>query len=185
MIVLSVFNLLGSKIAASAGDGRQIASKFIEQVRAASLPPLVQIDFSRIDIATASFLREAVLGARRGLADETVAIVVSGANGQILDDLREVLLARDEVLPILKADGRIEILGELDPTLYRVLKLVDEFGPISAPELHREHPDEGVSGPSGWNNRLTSLQDMDLVIMSREGRSNKYSSLRRYICDGH
>jgi len=184
MIALSIYKQLNSTIAAGAGDGRRVASKCLEQIKAASLPVLVQLDFSRIDMATASFLREAVLGVRWVVAEEQIAVVVGGANEQILDDLREVLLARSEVLPILKPIGQIIVLGELDPTLRRVLDLVDKHGPISAPELYEAHPEQGIRGPSAWNNRLASLLDMGLLLKRREGRSNKFISLRRYLHHG-
>ena len=66
------------------------------------------------------------------------------------------------------------LIGELDPKQGLTYKLVQEKGETDAAEL-RDQKEGGA--PTVWNNRLSALVDLGLIIELREGRSKRYKTL--------
>lgn len=148
-------------------------------------PELAILDFDGIEVATASFLRESVL---------TFRDVIRGQRSQfypIVANLNEVV--RDELLTLLQLCGGAMMtctlsksgdikdaspLGELDPKQRLTFELVQQHGETDASALMREYGEsEGIKHTTAWNNRLTGLVALGLVVERSQGRAKRYGPL--------
>lgn len=182
---MAMREIAGSNVLAGAVSGRNAMQKLL----AASdlepgAPEPIFLDFTGVDVATASFLRESVLAYR-----DTIRVrrskfypVVSNANVMIEEELQQMLEARNEAILTCKLSGkaavrRVILLGELDPKHLQTLELVRRFGETDAGTLLREH---GLKEPvtrTAWNNRLATLAGLGLVIEISRGRAKRYRSV--------
>lgn len=188
MIRLRIRNFASSGVLSGATSGRTMASKLSAAVADHGSSGSVVLDFADVQVATASFLREAVLGFRHLVRHEYPCIAVTNLNADVLDDLQEILVARDEVLPALPgSEGCIDepiVLGELDRILRDTLDAVVRMGGATARTLADKFPDQKV-GVTAWNNRLASLADLGLVICEQRGRTKEYFSALERVANGH
>ena len=148
-------------------------------------PTLVFLDFKGVDIATASFLRESVLVFRdiiRGRRSHYYP-VIANTNEDVRDELIEILSARGDVFMTcgLDENGAITnpaLLGELDPKQRVTFDLVHEHGETDAGALMRDYgKSEGLKHTTAWNNRLTSLAALGLIVEQSQGRAKRYRPL--------
>jgi hypothetical protein len=166
--------------------GQELLAKLLREV--AAEPPSPQplfLDFKGIDSATASFLRESVLAFRdmvRGRRS-TIYPVIANASEPVQEDLRELVRSRGGVLLAcrLAEDGTISeprLIGDLDPKQQLTFDLVRKRGETDAVELMREHGANEPVGSTAWNNRLSSLVALGLVIEEiSSGRTKRYRPL--------
>ena len=166
--------------------GQQLFVKLLGTLTAepAAAQP-VFLDFSGVEAATASFLRESVLAFRdmsRGRRSNLYP-VVANANEAVREDLTELVKSRGGVLLTceLDQDGRISgarVIGDLDPKQQLTFDLVRKRGETDAAELMREHGAGESVGPTAWNNRLAALVGLGLVIEDvTSGRTKRYRPL--------
>lgn len=182
MIRYRLFNIASSKATlAGSAMGRQLLASLISETLPVSQPTVAFLDFSGIDLATGSFLREAVLGFRDFSRNAMGALypVVSNANSTIEEELSVYLKDRNDAVwsCSLDGDGIVadpHILGQLDTAHRKTLQLIVEQRRISAPELARLCPEEGV-GVTAWNNRLAALAAKGIVMEFREGKTKSFS----------
>lgn len=182
MIRYRLFHIASSKATlAGSAMGRQMLANLISETHSVSQPTVAFLDFSGIDLATGSFLREAVLGFRDFSRNAMGALypVVSNANGTIEEELSIYLKDRNDAIWAcsLGEDGEVtdpHILGQLDTAHRTTLQLIVEHRRISAPELAKLRPDEGV-GVTAWNNRLAALAAKGIVIEFREGKTKSFA----------
>jgi hypothetical protein len=171
----------GSATLAGSAMGRQMLAQLIEKTIPVSEPTIIFLDFDGIDIATGSFLREAVLGFRdfcRNAAG-TIYPVVANANGTIEEELATYLRGRNDAIWACMIDMRgiainPRILGELDSAQILTIKLISKHHPISAPELAKLRPDEGI-GATAWNNRLATLSAKGILKEIKSGKAKLFS----------
>ena len=111
----------GSTTLAGSAMGRQMLAQLIEKTKPVVGPTLAFLDFAEVDIATGSFLREAVMGFRDFCRNAAGMIypVVANANATIEEELATYLRGRNDAIwaCALDADGAAtdpRILGELD-----------------------------------------------------------------------
>jgi hypothetical protein len=117
-------------------------------------------------------------------------VCVTGLAPDLEVEFQEFLRPRH--LPLLCAhrlnDESIEeakLLGHLDPMLVLTLKAAGKHGTVTAPELYRASPHEGVT-VTAWNNRLNDLHALRLVRRIRAGRAWKYQPLaKRIVWESH
>ena len=169
---------------AGSAMGRQMLAQLIAMTDPITLG---YIDFDGIDIATGSFLREAVLGFRdfSRNAIGTLYPVVANANAMIEEELAVYLKDRNDAIWAcsLHSDDVASdphILGELDAAQMTTLKLISEHQPISAPELAELKPDEGI-GTTAWNNRLATLAAKGILIELKQGKTKMFSPVMRVV----
>jgi hypothetical protein len=161
--------------------GRQMLAQLIAVTKPVIHPEIAYLDFGGIDIATGSFLREAVLGFR-DFSRSTIGTlypVVANANTAIEEELSVYLKDRNDGIwaCVLLEDGTTanpHILGELDPVQLNTLQLILKHHPVSAPELARLRPDEGI-GTTAWNNRLATLAAKGILMEIRQGKSKLFT----------
>lgn len=161
--------------------GRQMLASLIGETTTVSQPTVAFLDFSGIDLATGSFLREAVLGFRDFSRNAMGALypVVANANGTIEEELSVYLKDRNDAIWACGLNERDEviephILGQLDTAHRTTLQLIMDHHRISAPELAKLRPDEGV-GVTAWNNRLAALAAKGIVMEFREGKTKSFA----------
>jgi hypothetical protein len=174
--------LAGIDVLAGAESGRKLLAKLVEQTgREPQSPETLFLDFSGIEVATASFLRESVLLFRDAVRSRRSNFypVIANANDLIAEELRLLCSSRGEVIMLcnLSDDGKVlnsYLAGELDPKQRFTFNLVQERGETDAAELMREHGEgEGVR-QTAWNNRLATLAGLGLVVEVSEGRAKRY-----------
>jgi hypothetical protein len=168
--------------------GQELFAKLLPEAAAEPTSPQpLFLDFNGIESATASFLRESVLAFRdmvRGRRS-TIYPVIANANGLVQEDLKELVRSRGGVLLMchLAEDGTISetgIIGELDPKQQLTLDLVRRRGETDALELMQEYGANEIKpvGPTAWNNRLSSLVALGLLIEEMSsGRTKRYRPL--------
>jgi hypothetical protein len=175
-----------SPVLAGALNGRSALGRLLELVRSEpENPELIFLDFSGIEAATASYIRECVAGFRdviRG-RESLYYPVIANPNEAVRDELLELARGRGDVFMtcVLTKDGKIRrpaLIGELEAKQQLTLKLVQDRGETDAGELMREHgKDEKVRHATAWNNRLSALASLGLVVEMRHGRLKRYRPL--------
>ena len=143
------------------------------------------LDFEGVDVATASFLRESVLAFRDTVRRRRSNLypVVANANDLVADELRVLVAPHGNVLMLCSLDENGEpheprLAGELDPKQRLTFDLVSERGETDAAELMREYgASEKTTAQTAWNNRLTSLTSLGLLVELSQGRAKRYRPL--------
>ena len=173
----------GKQILAGGAMGRKLLAALIETVSSQPSPQPIFLDFSDIDVATSSFIREGVIGFRdyaRGSL-ENIYPVIANAGLQVVEEFDFFLRQRSDALWCcdIDADETVEnarLLGELEPVQRSTLEAVRKLGSATAPQLAHKSQDDGI-GPTAWNNRLSALAAKGVLVELRSGRSKSFSSL--------
>lgn len=174
-----------SEVLAGALNGQKMLSKLLELTRKEpQSPELIYLDFSGVDVATASFLREAVLAYRDTVRRRRSNFysVIANANQVIEDELKVLVTAESDALMLCLLDKNDQpraprLLGRLDPKQRLTFELVQQRNDTNAAELMREHGEKEKVNQNAWNNRLASLANLGLVVELSEGRSKRYRPL--------
>lgn len=176
----------GTSVLAGALNGRTTLNQLLTATaNEPDGPALVFLDFKGVDIATASFLRESVLVFRdiiRGRRSHYYP-VIANINEDVRDELVELLDARGGVFMTCGLDENGVVknpapLGELDPKQRITFDLVHEHGETDAGALMRDYGEsEGLKHTTAWNNRLTSLAGLGLIVEQSQGRAKRYRPL--------
>jgi hypothetical protein len=189
-IVISEF--LEDRLAAGAANGARFLGNAIQQLIPTGHIEIAVLDFDQVQYASASFLREAVVGLRDycRLSRPTVYVAVANANPLIREELLEVLHSRRDALVACQLDShcnvtKSEIIGVLDDIQQSTLERVMGLGEADAIRLATQNKGRDAIGPTGWNNRLSLLHDKGLVVESRRGRTKIYRALLRELERGN
>jgi hypothetical protein len=173
----------GQTVLSGANPGRKLLSALIAATPSSEVPTAAFLDFARIEVATASFLREAVIGfrdyARQSLRN--VYPVVANLPPAVAEELEFFVRARGDVLWSCELDAgdtvvSARLIGELDPAQRSTFDAAVELGAITAPELAARFADQRI-GPTAWNNRLSALASKGLLVERKQGKSKSFSPL--------
>jgi hypothetical protein len=176
----------GGAVLAGALHGRKVLNALLAATAAEPpAPEPVFLDFEKVDVATASFLRESVVTFREHVRAQrsTLYPVVTNANDDIRDELLELAKHRGEAFLIctLTKDRHVKetaLLGDLNPKQKITFDLVSEHGETDAGELMRAYGErEGVTQTTAWNNRLAALAALGLIVEISQGRNKRYRPL--------
>lgn len=178
-------DLEGKQVLAGAIQGQKAWMKLIEHTRQEpEQPEPVFLDFKGIDVATASYLREAVLNFRNTVRQRRSNFypIIANANAAVIEELNVLLDPRGDVLMLcaLNEDGEAQepqLLGRLDPKQRFTFDLVHERGETDASELMQEHGDKEGVKQTAWNNRLAALAGLGLIVELSQGRNKRYRPL--------
>jgi hypothetical protein len=183
---ISMNDVGGAAVLAGALNGRGALNRLLQLVDAEpEAPEPVFLDFQRIEVATASYLRECVAAFRdviRG-RDSHYYPVIANPNETVRDELLELARGRGDVFMtcVLAEDGTISrpaLVGDLEEKQLLTFRLVQQHGETDAGELMREYGKrEKVRHTTAWNNRLSSLSSLGLVVEMRQGRLKRYRPL--------
>lgn len=188
MIRYSIFDIAANRATlAGSAMGRQMLASLIGETKPATEPVVAYLDFAGVDIATGSFLREAVLGFRDFSRNAIGMLypVVANANATIEEELSVYLKDRnDAIWACALSDAGMashpHILGELDAAQLSTMKLITEHRRISAPELAKLRPDEGI-GTTAWNNRLATLTAKGILMEFKTGKTKTFAPVMETI----
>jgi hypothetical protein len=177
----------GSSILSGASNGKRMLGKLMASTVQEPLEPEpFFLNFSKVDVATASFLRESVLMLRNMVRGQRSNFypVVANANADICDELHELVSGqRSDVLIACTLSesgtvGDVTLIGELEPIQHRTFDLVRKLGETDAGELMRAHgAADRTTRTTAWNNRLTSLTFLGLLVEVSQGRTKRYKPL--------
>ena len=174
------------KTLAGAFSGRKILAKLIDLTGTEpSEPEPVFLDFAGVNVATASFLRESVLAFRDDVRRRRSNFypVIANASDLVAEEIKVLVGSRGDVLMLcsLDADGNRHeprLVGELDPKQRMTFDLVRQRGETGAAELMREYGEaEKTTVQTAWNNRLSALASLGLIVELSQGRTKKYRPL--------
>ena len=173
----------GNNTLSGAVAGRRLLSALIADTPSAAAPTPSFLDFSGVEVATASFLRESVIAFRDYARQSLPSIypAVANLNPVVAEELDFYVRSRGDALwgCDLDSQGKViaaRLIGDLDPTQRATFNAVLESGTISAPELALRFADARI-GPTAWNNRLSVLASKGLLVEQRLGKSKSFSSL--------
>ena len=173
----------GRSILAGGLVGRKLLSILVERTAPQSAPCPAFLDFNGIEVATSSFLREAVIGFRDYTRQSlpSVCPVVCNLGGGVLEELEFFVRSRGDALWVcdLDAEDRVtnaRILGELESAQKFAFDALREAGCASAPDLAERFIDQGI-GTTAWNNRLSALAGKGLLAEGRRGKAKTFSLL--------
>ncbi len=168
-------------------DGKRMFLRNLEALPAIEEPTMVIVDFHGIELATSSFLTEAIIRLRDHLrlGRSAAYLIVANLSEKVGEELNDLLArAKDAMIACaLSPVGAISdpvLLGALEAKLNDTFRMVKEMGAASATDLHNEAGDEDI-GPTAWNNRLATLASKSLVMEIQEGRTKKYKPLLEAI----
>jgi hypothetical protein len=169
-------------------DGKRAFVRLVEEISATMEPSLVVLDFAGVEIATSSFLSEAVVHfrdhLRLGRAPSYLA--VANLSAKVFEELDELLSRSSDALIACKlSDERQicapELLGRLEPKLRETFDLVQRKGETNAVELHSESQHTDQIGPTAWNNRLNLLSAKSLLLEIPQGRTKMFRPLLEVV----
>lgn len=173
----------GQTVLSGAIPGRKLLSALVAATPSAEAPTPAFLDFADIQVATASFLREAVIGfrdyARQSLRN--VYPAVANLLPVVAEELDFFVRTRGDVLWScqLGPDDAVlsaSLIGELDLAQRSTFEAARDLGAITAPQLAARFADQQI-GPTAWNNRLSSLATKGLLVERKQGKSKSFSPL--------
>ena len=175
--------LTGSNVLAKAAAGRVSLRRLLEVTEAEPRAPAPAfLDFTGVDAATSSFLRECVLGFRDAarIRRSNFYPVISNADEGVEEELNYLLGGRSEAMLACNLSRsnkvtRLHLLGELDPRYRQTFDLVMRLGETGAGSLMRDYGEDEAVTRTAWNNRLATLSGMGLIVEVSYGRAKRYT----------
>jgi hypothetical protein len=183
---LDMKELGNAEVLAGAVNGRHALGRLLAAtVTEPDSPEPVFLDFAGVEVATTSYLRESVLAFRDAIRGRRSHFypVVANANDTVRDELAELVGPRGDVLMACTLDPAGSVteaapIGELDPKQRLTFDLVREHGETDAGALMRAYGEgEGTKHTTAWNNRLSALAALGLVVEVSQGRAKRYKPL--------
>ena len=173
------------QVLAGALNGRKVLANLVEQTgQEPTAPEPVFMDFSGVEVATASFLRETVLAFRDTVRRRRSNFypVIANASALVEDELKVLLESDGNVLMLCSLDENnnpheARLAGDLDPKQRLTFDLVQQRRETDAAELMREHGESEKVKQTAWNNRLVALASLGLVVELSQGRAKRYRPL--------
>jgi hypothetical protein len=169
-----------SRVVAGSATGRKLLAALIHDTPAGTAPEKAFLDFTGIDVATVSFLRESLIGYRdfTRSARHNIYPIVANPQPAVVEELEALLRARSDALWCcwLNAEDHIvrqQVIGELDSAQRQTFEKVCELGTSTAPQLAEQFSNSGI-GVTAWNNRLSGLVAKGLLVETRQGRTKTF-----------
>ena len=147
----------------------------------------VALDWSGIDLATASYFGSAVLPIIRMtmMGDLDRYFVFVGVNQTSLDELKLVLEFNELVVLLGDLDRsggvrNLRVLGKLESPYAETLTAIQEVESTSASALHKQQHRTGTRiGKTGWVNRLSHLYRLRLLKKHKVGRELVFETVQK------
>ncbi len=165
-------------------SGKRTFLRVLEEIPSFTAPTLLILDFRGVELATSSFLSEAVLPLRDHLRFRRppAYVVVANLADKVAEEFDELLIrTSDAILACdIRANGdiaHVRLVGKLEEKLLETFNLIRQKGTASAVELHAELRESDGIGPTAWNNRLSVLTSKSFVMEIAQGRTKKYQSV--------
>lgn len=168
-------------VLAGSAEGRAFLASMLQRTgKDPAEPEPILLDFSSIEVATSSYLREAVVHLRdmlRSRRSNYYPVVANAADG-VMEELSMLLNDHGDAMLacVIDREGRpqrVEPIGRLERVQQRTFELVVEKGEIGAVEAQALFPGETAT-VTAWNNRLAALAERGLVVEMSRGRLKRY-----------
>jgi hypothetical protein len=191
-IEISILELGGGlEVLSGQPRGQMLLGKLIAAVSPQENFTVVFLNFKGVNVATASFLRSAILAFRDHCVRAKLNLypVLANMNDDIGGDLKLVLESRADAFVVceLGLDGvvsAVRLIGSLDDIQQLTFEAVRRNGEADATTLKdvhdKEKGTEGI-GVTGWNNRLASLAEKGLVVEVKRGRTKLYRPVLEFM----
>lgn len=148
-------------------------------------PEPLFIDFAKVEVATASFLRESMFALKSYMRTNGSKFypVAANVNQAIKDELSVLADAKNDAIMTCHLDdtGHVadaELVGELDPKQQMTFSLVLKLNGADANSLMEKFgADEKMKNTTAWNNRLAGLVARGVVREFSNGRAKFYRPL--------
>lgn len=179
IIRLSITKVVGSNMLAGKAAGQKDFPLLLAAIREAPDSATVALDWSEVEIATASYFGATLMPLIRMAisGDLDRYFVIVGMNESCLDELRLVLDLQSHAVLVGEFDrhgriGKINIVGKIDPSHILTFTSVAAAEAISATELYLRNKAQGQSkiGKTGWINRVNTLYRERLLRRKKIGR---------------
>jgi anti-anti-sigma regulatory factor len=166
-------------------SGRRTFQNVLQQLERTAMPALVILDFGPVDIATSSFIAEAIMPLRDHLSRTSGYIALANLKEKVREEFEDFLRRCSDALltcSLTKDDrvSNVHLIGKLDPKLQETFDLVIRKGEASAVELHTESRGTEKIGPTAWNNRLAALAMKSLLVEIPHGRTKRYRAVLEF-----
>jgi hypothetical protein len=188
--MIDMKEVAGQEILTGAAAGKASALAIIEKAgKEPADPSPLLLDFSAVNVATASYLREAVFALKSYLRSSASKFypVVANANEAVREELAVIADARGDALLVIETTGsgavkRQSIIGSLDPKQATTFARVNELKETDASSLmERFGSAEKTTSTTAWNNRLASLVSRGLILEFSRGRAKFYQPLFKEV----
>lgn len=190
-MLVSLKGLANNTVLSGAVNGKRLLGQLLASVDEPTEPTPLFLDFTGIEVATASFLRESVVRFRdlMRVKRSTLYPVVANADESIVDELSVLMGANGDAMMCCCLDDQghvtsATLIGSLDPKQRLTFELINRLGETDAGTLMREHSKDEVIKQTAWNNRLAMLASLGLVIELPQGRAKRYRPLFAEKADG-
>jgi hypothetical protein len=188
---ISLSGLAECDILAGSANGAEILSRMVAQVNRVTAPTVIVLNFAGVSVATASFLRECVLGFRDYCrrSQPNLYPVVANLEDAVAEELQYLLQTRREALVActLKSGGRPakpQVIGTLEEKQRLTLDAVLELEEADAGTLAERFGAAEKIGVTGWHNRLASLVTGGILMEVRSGRAKRYRPVLEGLTHG-
>lgn len=170
-------------VLAGATLGQKVFLSWLDDCKAApSTPSVLIVDFAKIELATASFLRESVFALKDHMRSRgsNWYPVFANVMPEIEEEFAILTQARRDAVILCTCDGAGSItnqrlFGDLDPKHTRTFELVALEGEADAGSLAGTYgAQEELQKPTAWNNRLKSLVERGVLMEITKGRAKTY-----------
>ncbi len=162
-------------------SGKRTFLRVLEEVPSFVAPTILILDFRGVELATSSFLGEAVLPLRDHLRFRRppAYVVVANLAEKVAEEFDELLIRTGDAMlaceiPANRNIARVRLMGKLEEKLLETFNLIRQKGAASAVELYAESRESDRIGPTAWNNRLSVLTSKSLLMEIAQGRTKKY-----------
>lgn len=164
---------------AGAIPGQNALGLLIKKTPAVSKAEVCFLDFSEVEIATASFLRESICAFRHYVRAHAPHVYPVAANmsDQTIEEFDSFLRLRNDAFLICRLNSSGEaanarLIGLLDGKQRNAFDEVLARQETDAPTLSRESNEEVST--TAWNNRLSALSAKGILIETTNGRGKFY-----------
>ena len=179
-LVIKIRDLYGEATLAGSASGQAFLSKLIDATKDLPFNAVVALNFTRVDVVTASFFRSA-FRTLRDYARSTAMFfpVFANMNAATRDEISFFADGSGDVfvLGTLTKDGILKstfVQGKLDAKQSETLKALVELGEADAGQLRDTYPEDPEVSSAAWSNRLAALAVKGVVMERLVGRTKKY-----------
>lgn len=185
-LAVSMIEAAGQQILSGASAGRATFVSIVDKIRCEPEGPTpLMLSFEGIEVATASYLREAVFALKGYMRSSGSKYypVVANANPSVLEELAVIADARKEPILSVRVEGSgtvadQKVIGVLDPKQATTFDRVTKLRRTTAGEMKEMFgAEEDAVAPTVWNNRLAALAAQGLILERARGRAKFYEPL--------
>ena len=176
---LSLKGFANNGVLAGSIEGQKVFRELLQNTPAPTKPEVVFVDFSGVDVATTSFLRDGILAYRNHVRSTQPLLypVCANLSSRVHEELQSFLQERNDALVACRLGeggqvSDVELIGQIDGKQGVALRGVLDLGESDAPGL-RTHVAEEVAA-TAWNNRLVALVEKGILIEVSSGRNKRY-----------